>query len=92
MFRHYDFYRDVANKLQQSGHYTYDEENGKFLIKRIPIRIWHELKIAAMTAAFSLLVGFLLWLLAHREEARQYEELKQQLNKVSAKVDSLTNP
>lgn len=53
---------------------------------------WNDVKIALLGALLTFIIGFTLWLIEKRSSNQQIQELKEQVVKLSNRLDSLQRP
>ena len=85
----------VTGRLHATGKYIVERgaETTSFLIRANPLyknQLLHDIKVALITAALTLLTGYILWLIDNQSKHQEMRQIQQQLKSVSDKVDSLS--
>jgi hypothetical protein len=101
--RNTNFIRDIGYKMERSGSYILMEEaneNGQvqYLIKPLPKKTWWDrnpgwdkVRTGVITAAFSLLVGWLLYLNQRQDKDRLDNTQNQRLHVQDSLINNLQN-
>jgi hypothetical protein len=85
----------VITQMQSGAKYMLDimPLSKNWVIKKNPnyINQWtHDIKLALITASLALIVGYILWRIDNQSKTQQIQQLKEKVEKVSQKLDSLS--
>ena len=82
--------RDIADTFKQTGHYYYEEKDGKLILYKLPDVIKKEVRTAGIGIIAAAITTIITSWLIDLIKTPELKELQRQLIEVNHKVDSLT--